>query len=81
MEMTGVTHVRTVADPAGSMGRPRTTHKFSLKFYYYFSETGPRSLSSQSRPKTPQIHELFKKITHPRGIEPETSCLGLQHAY
>jgi len=44
---------QSVADPAGSMGRPRTTHKFGSKFYYYFSETGPRSLSSQSRPKTP----------------------------
>jgi hypothetical protein len=42
-----------VADPVGSIGRPRTTHKFDPKFYYYSSETSPRSLSSQLRPKTP----------------------------
>ena len=48
-----VSVVEPVADPAGSMGRPRTTHKFGPKFYYYFPEIGPRSLSSQSRPKTP----------------------------
>ena len=50
----------------GSPGRPRTTHKFSLKFYYYYSETKknrskrspssfPRSLSSQPRRKTPRV--------------------------
>jgi len=27
--------VLPVADPVGSLGRPRTTHKFGLKFYYY----------------------------------------------
>ena len=24
-----------VADPVGSLDRPRTTHKFGSKFYYY----------------------------------------------
>ena len=74
-------YLASVADPVGSPGRPRTTHKFGPKFYYYSSETGPRSLSSQTRPKAPQIHELFKKIMGPRGIEPGTSCLRLQYAY
>ena len=30
-----VTWARAVADPVGSLDRPRTTHKFGPKFYYY----------------------------------------------